>query len=195
MQPFLDPAERLVLIRDGFYSDDEAVRQRASMVLELDRGSTYTSVARSQKCHPRTVKYWYLRYLERRSPAALRPANDPHRRYEDKANHASRARALVALAESHHGRRLPWSAAERDRVIHDARCAANPRLRYRQAILFALDRHVPTAAIARASLTRECVLTDILFRELHGIGRRALRGMEARRLKPSERNVSPQGGS
>jgi len=181
MQPFLDPAERLVLIRDGLYSDDAAVRKRASMVLELDRGSNYMRVARSQKCHPRTVRYWYFRYLERRAPAALRLANDPHRRYEDQANHASRARALVALAESHKGRRLPWSAEERDRVIHDARSAANPHLRYRQAIRFALDRHAPTAAIARASLVRESELTDLLFRELHGIDRRTLRGMEARK--------------
>ena len=78
MQPFLEPAERLMLIRDGLYNTDSVVQQRASMVLELDRGSNYMpAVARSLKCHRRTVKYWHLRYLERRTPATLHTANDP----------------------------------------------------------------------------------------------------------------------
>src|SRR6478752_3578528 len=105
MQPFLEPVERLVLIRDGLYAIDEAVRKRAAMVLQLDRGSNFTRVARSVKCHRYTVKFWYLRYLERRTPAALRLATDPHRRREDRVNHAARARALVILAESRTGRR------------------------------------------------------------------------------------------
>jgi len=186
MQPFLEPAERLMLIRDGLYSSDAAVQQRASLILELDRGSNYTRVARSAKCHPRTVKYWHLRYLERRTPAALRLANDPSRRYEDKVNHAARARTLVSLAESRNGRRLPWSAEERRRVAHDARSAADPSVRYRQAIRFALDRDVPMGSIARASLCRESVVTDLLFRELHGINRRALRYAQRRQAVADE---------
>lgn len=175
MQPFLEPAERLVLIRDGLYNQDIAVRRRTSLVLELDRGSNFMQVARSAKCHPRTVKYWYLRYLERRTPAALRSTRDPGRQYEDKVNHGSRARALVSLAESHAGRRLPWSAEERQRVIRDSRAAADPSVRFRQAMRFALDRGVSVESVARASSRWRAAVNDLLFLELHGVSRRQFR--------------------
>jgi hypothetical protein len=175
MQPFLEPAERLMLIRDGLYNQDPAVRRRTSLVLELDRGSNFMQVARSAKCHRKTVKYWYLRYLERRTPAALRSVNDPGRQYEDRVNHGSRARALVALAESRAGRRLPWSAEEREQVIRDSRSASDPTVRFRQAIRFALDRGVPVALIARASSNWRAVINDLLFLELHGVSRRQFR--------------------
>ena len=46
MQPFLEPAERLMLIRDGLYASDAAVQRRATMVLELDGGSNFMRVVR-----------------------------------------------------------------------------------------------------------------------------------------------------
>jgi hypothetical protein len=180
MQPFLEPAERLVLIRDGMYADDATVRKRAAMVLELDRGSNFMRVARSVKCHPYTVKYWYLRYLERRTPAALRLANDLYRRREDQVNYPARARALLILAESRTERRLPWSAEERAQVAHDARAAADPSVRYRQAMRFALDRGVPTASIARAAACWQAVVTDLMVRESTGITRKQRRRAKLR---------------
>jgi hypothetical protein len=178
MQPFLEPAERLMLIRDGLYSGDAVVRKRASLVLALDRGSNFMRVARSANCHRNTVKYWYLRYLERRTPAALRHKHDPTRRYEDQINHAARARALVVLAESRGGRRrgrLPWTAEAREQVAHDARSAADPSVRYRQAMRFALDRGASMEAISRAASCWKSVVNDLLSRELTGVSRQQRR--------------------
>jgi hypothetical protein len=163
------------------YAIDATVRKRAAMVLELDRGSNFMRVARSAKCHRDTVKYWYLRYLERRTPAALRLANDLYRRREDQINHAARARALVILAESRtEERRLPWSAEERAQVAHDARSAADPSVRYRQAMRFALDRGVSASSIAKAAACWRGVVNDLLIYELTGITRNRRRRAELR---------------
>jgi hypothetical protein len=171
MQPFLEPAERLMLIRDGLYSDDAAVQRRASMILDLDDGSNFKRVARSAQCDRSTVKFWYHRYLERRSTAALRGARDRYRRYDDHLNHAARARSLVLLGESRTERRMPWSADQRAGVERDARLAADPDTRYRQAMRFALDRGVSLSLIARASLCRRSDVHEMLNRELTGLNR------------------------
>jgi len=173
MQPFLEPSERLLLIRDGLSIDDAAVQRRASIILELDEGSNFSRVARSAKCDRGTVKYWYQRYLERRSPAALRSSRDRYRRYEDHLNHAARARSLVLLAESRaeSAPRLPWSAEERGRVERDARAASDVDARYRQAIRFALDRGVSISLIARAALCSPSTIHDLREFELTGITR------------------------
>jgi hypothetical protein len=171
MQPFLEPAERLMLIRDGLYSDDAAVQRRASMILDLDDGSNFRRVARSAQCDRSTVKFWYYRYLERRSTAALRSASDRYRRYDDHLNHAARARSLVLLAESRTERRLPWSADQRAGVERDARLASDPDTRYRQAIRFALDRGVSPSLIARAALCRNSDVYELRSREITGLTR------------------------
>jgi hypothetical protein len=171
MQPFLEPTERLILIRDGFYAEEPAVRRRASMILELDGGSNFMRAARSAKCHRDTVKYWYHRYLERRSPSALRRAGDAHRRYEDHLNHAARARALVLLAETRTDRRLPWSDQKRAEVEHEARFAAHPVTRYRQALRLAVDRGISTSLIARAASCRRSGVSDLRELETTGVSR------------------------
>ena len=96
---FLGPVERLVLIRDGFYSPDAGCRRRAAVLLALDRGSTLTGAARSARCNRGTVYRWLGNYLEQRDVAAL---GDGRRRYTGRPRSlqrdlAARAEALDAL--------------------------------------------------------------------------------------------------
>jgi hypothetical protein len=66
---------------------------------------------------------------------------------------------------------MPGSAYQRAGVARDARLAAHPDTRYRQAMRFALDRGVSLSLIARASLCRRSDVHEMLNRELTGLNR------------------------
>ena len=153
---FLGPAERLILIRDGFYSPDSGCRRRAAVLLALDRGSTLTGAARSAKCNRSTVYRWLSNYLENRDVAALgdgrrRFAGHPRRRQQRLAGRADTLAALAASRPETPPGRLgldPRSRAALAALAVDP--AAPPRTRYRAALLHALDRGATVATITRA---------------------------------------------
>ena len=61
---------------------------------------------------------------------------------------------------------------------HDARAAADPSVRYRQAMRFALDRGVPASSIAKAAACWKAVVTDLRILELTGMTRKQRRRAE-----------------
>lgn len=156
MPPFLGPVERLVLIRDGFYSPDARCHARAAALLALDRGHSVSSVARSVRCARETLYCWLDRYLEKRDVAALcdRRTRAAHRRA--RRLRPARAAALVELAracgrpEAEPGR-LGLDPAAREVLARTASAAEpDPARRYWAALLLAFDRGVPVTDIARA---------------------------------------------
>lgn len=172
----LGPVERLILIRDGFYAPDAATRRRAAVLLALDKGATVMAAARSARCNRSSVYRWLANYLERRDPAALgdnrrRAAGGPRQRDR---RLLERAAALVALADARpepaddglgrlhldrSGRRALWLLALDP--------AATPRLRYRAAMLRAVDLGLPTTTIARAVACDRQTVTNASRLHLH----------------------------
>ncbi len=71
MRPFLEDLERLVLLRDGYYSMDTCRRRRAAMLLALDRGTSATWIARMAGCSRATVYYWLHLYKQYRDVDVL----------------------------------------------------------------------------------------------------------------------------
>ena len=171
MRPFLEPVERLVLIRDGLYHHDDACRRRAAMLLALDRGSTLSAVARSSRCQWSTVKFWLSRYLENRTPACLLDARNPAVRRSQSPLIPIRARAVLALAESAPASspgHLGLDPSARDALLHAARATSDPAARLRSSQLLALDRGVAASVIARASGCRRTTIHDLLALTLTG---------------------------
>jgi hypothetical protein len=175
MKPFLEPIERLVLIRDGIYAMDDACNKRARLIMALDRGSTITHAARSEKCSPRYVKYYLSRYLEHRTPAALRSWGDPARTYYDSFQQSSWARHLVILGGAQPAERggvLPLSDEERRELEYQSHAASDPEVRYRAAIRFAIDRGANLCAIARAAARHRNTIRDVRDTAITGISLR-----------------------
>jgi transposase-like protein len=76
MTPFLGAWERLVLMRDGYYSADKRRSRRAAMLLALDRGNSAATVARMSGCSRTTVYYWLHLYKQYRDVAVFSPATN-----------------------------------------------------------------------------------------------------------------------
>jgi hypothetical protein len=157
MPPFLDPVERLILIRDGFYSPDARCHTRAAALLALDRGHSLRSVARSVRCDPDTLYRWLDKYLEKRDVAALRDGTTAEGRRRSRRLLPARAAALVELA-GEHGRpgpepgRLALDAAAQALLERTASAAEpDPTRRYWAALLLAFDRGLPVAEVARVA--------------------------------------------
>jgi transposase-like protein len=74
MTPFLGAWERLVLMRDGYYSTDKRRSRRAAMLLALDQGTSAATVARMSGCSRTTVYYWLHLYKQYRNVAVFSPA-------------------------------------------------------------------------------------------------------------------------
>lgn len=153
---FLGTIERLILVRDGFYSPDPDCRRRAAALLAMDRGATLSDVARSANVSRDSVYRWLSNYLQQRDPAALRDNRSRHagRPWHRRRDLAARAAAVLALADGGPrggAGRLGLDAAARDVLVASARDATlPPRTRFRAALLFAIDRGLPNATIARA---------------------------------------------
>lgn len=161
MPPFLNPVERLILIRDGFYSPDARCHTRASALLAIDRGHSVRSVARSVRCSRDSLYRWYGQYLENRDVAALGDGRSRAARRRARGLAADRTAALLELAETaarpaDAPGRLDIDGPDRAalRRVADGR-EPNAKLfhRYWAALLLAFDRGVPVATIARTAGT------------------------------------------
>lgn len=173
MPPFLDPLERLLLIRDGFYSPDARLHTQAAALLALDRGLPLRDVARSVRCDPDTLYRWRDRYLENRDLAALRDARSRHAARRTTRLRPARTAAVLALAEHHPGpdaRRLGLDDDARARL---AAAAADPKStparRHWAALLLAYDRGVPVTHIARATACSRRTIYEAPARHLPAI--------------------------
>jgi transposase-like protein len=157
MPPFLAPVERLILIRDGFYSPDARCHTRAAAILALDQGHSLRSVARSVRCHRDTLYRWLDKYLEKRDVAALSDGWTRAARRRTRRLWPQRAAALVALAgefgrpEAEPGRLNLDPAARAILARAASEAEANPARRYQAALLWAFDRGLPVSAIARTA--------------------------------------------
>lgn len=155
MPPFLDALERLLLIRDGYYSPDPNRSRRAAMILAVDRGDSAASVARSAGCSRTTVKYWVRLYRHHRDPGALSGGRS------DKIGRRAieMAAALNAMAgRAAKARVLGLDPEGRRRLRLDAEIAPDPTQRRRAAILWAVERGVPAPHVAHvAGISRQAV--------------------------------------
>lgn len=155
MPPFLDPLERLILIRDGFYSPDARTHTRAAAILALDYGHPLRRVARSVRCDHTTLYHWLDRYLEKRDVAALGDGRTRDVRRRTRRLKPARAAALLELAHAAppaEPPRLPLDPPARDALARLATDAEpDPTRRYWAALLFAYDRRVPVTDIARVA--------------------------------------------
>lgn len=154
MPPFLDPVERLALVRDGFYSHDARQHTRAAVLLSLDRGCSISDVARSVKVTRHTIKSWRDRYLEIRTPAALEDGRSRRARRAAARRRPTRTRlvyelALVGPADA--AGRLDLDAGSRAELARLAVECPDPERRHWAAILWARDRGVPVSVVARAA--------------------------------------------
>jgi hypothetical protein len=155
MPPFLGPVERLILIRDGFYSPDARCHTRAVALLALDHGYSVRSVARSVRCSRLTLYRWLDRYLEKREVAALSDGRSRESRRRTRRLKVARAAALRELAATVSDPavyRLDLDPAARE-VLQRAASDAEPCpiRRYWAALLVAFDRGVPVAEITRTA--------------------------------------------
>lgn len=171
MPPFLDPVERLILIRDGFYSPDARCHTRAAALLALDHGHPVRSVARSVRCDPDTLKRWCARYLENRDVAALRDGRTRESRRRTRRLTHTRAAALHRLAHAA-GAEAAASRLALDPVAQGilqraaSAAEANPTHRYWAALLWAFDRGATISAIARAAVCCRRVVYEAPTRHL-----------------------------
>lgn len=150
MPPFLDALERLLLIRDGYYSADPHRSRRAAMLLALDRGMPLSSVARSAGYARTTVYYWLRLYLHHRDPATLAG--------RDSATAGRRGAEMAAAMNAMPGDReaagvLGLDEAARHALRLDAEVDPDPALRRRAAILWALERGVAASHVAHVAGT------------------------------------------
>jgi len=173
MPPFLDPVERLILIRDGFYSPDARCHTRAAAILALDRGQPLSRVARSVRCARDTLYRWLAKYLENRDVAALRDARTRDARRRTRRLKAGRVAALIELAASvpdPETGRLGLDPAARESLGRLAAAAgSDPARRYWAALLVAFDRRAPVADIARAAGCAANTVYEAPARHLPGL--------------------------
>jgi transposase-like protein len=158
MAPFLGASERLVLIRDGYYSPDLRRRRRAVMLLALDRGVPASSVARTVGCARTTVYYWLRLYQEHRDVEALsggfsrsgglRPTRTAAVLNSLKPDATRRTRRPAA----------PMDARARRRLRLDAEVHPDPRRRLGAAMAWAMERGVAAEHAAHvAGVSRQAV--------------------------------------
>lgn len=159
MPPFLDAVERLILVREGYYSSDACLNRRAAAILALDAGTRVASVARLAGCSRTTVYAWLRLYQYHRNPEALSGSQSGSQWYHSGRRGFEVAAALNAME----GRRsvrsgLGLEKPARHALRLDAHIAADPRQRRRSAILWSLDRGIPPAHVAHvAGISRQAV--------------------------------------
>jgi hypothetical protein len=156
MPPFLGAAERLVLMRDGFYSPDARLHTRAAALLALDRGHSLGGVARSVRCDRDTLYRWIDRYLEKRDVAALCDGRTRDALRRARRLKPARAAALVELAKlgrpANEPGRLDLEPSAQEALARLASVAEpDPIRRYWAALLLAYDRALPITDIARVA--------------------------------------------
>jgi hypothetical protein len=154
MTPFLGAWERLVLMRDGYYSTDNRRRRRAAMLLSLDRGNSAATVARMSGCSRTTVYYWLHLYKQYRDVSVLAFDKVP-------GDQRAKARACArvnSLEPESAGRRcrlpgglLPLKRTERNNLCREALTEPQPRRKLVAAMAWAIERGIPPLRVAKAA--------------------------------------------
>jgi transposase-like protein len=117
------------------------------MILAMDRGTSPSTVARTLKCDRNTVYYWLRRYLKHRDPSDLSNGQSGI----TTKRLCQQARELNAMkgGEGRHKKFLKWEKTAKHILKLDAKFAPDPYARRLAAILWAIDRGVSIAQVAR----------------------------------------------
>ena len=156
MTPFLGSRERLVLIRDGYYSIDPRRSRRAAALLALDRGVPAAAIARQCGCSRATVYAWLHLYKQYRDPAALSPGQPRRRPTPEEQSEA--ARLVNALEWEPVAGWPPMSERAREALRRDALHHRDPGRRLASAMAWAIERGVsPTRVGLALGISRQGV--------------------------------------